>query len=219
DLHNAATAPPTPSAHKSKGRKNPDHIKQRRTTMKAGVNTEASRRSVLKGLGATAAASVFPASRRALAQKKSIRVLVVADPFYYALNGVAGQFREETGIEASIESLSYDALQARLVSSFVRGQPDADVISVDNIWLGQYLETIKKLNGQKLDGKPMAGSVVAGSQPAPIVHMFTQLSASMGTRWFKHFPEAPWDFEPTIASPENIEAIKLFAEIYKNSPP
>ena len=108
--------------------------------MKVGVKSQVSRRSVLKGIGATTAASVFPASRRALAQKKSIRVLVVADPFYYALNGVAGQFREETGIEASIESLSYDALQARLVSSFVSGQPDADVISVDNIWLGQFVD-------------------------------------------------------------------------------
>jgi multiple sugar transport system substrate-binding protein len=263
--------------------------------MKAGVIPRISRRNVLKGIGAATAASVLPAPRRAFAQKKPVRVLVVADPFYYALNGVAGQFREETGIEANIESLSYDALQARLVSSFVSGQPDADVISVDNIWLGQYLEskwikplnslvkadkdidfkdfipgvvysmnlwrgqlgtlpvaaygmgvmyrkdfvdaagvkipsdgswtwqqyleTIKKLHGQKFGGKPMAGSVVAGSQPAPIVHMFTQLSASMGARWFKHFPEAPWDFEPTVASPENIEAIKLFAELYKNSPP
>ena len=102
--------------------------------------------NMLKGVAATTAASVM--SRRALAQKKGIRVLVVADPFYYALNGVAGQFREETGVEVNLESLSYDALQARLVSSFVSGQPDADVISVDNIWLGQYLESkwIKPLN-------------------------------------------------------------------------
>ena len=65
----------------------------------------------------------------------------------------------------------------------------------------------------------MIGTVVAGQQPAPIVHMFTQLAASMGARWFKHFPEAPWDFTPTIDSKENVDAIKLFAELYKNSPP
>jgi multiple sugar transport system substrate-binding protein len=253
-----------------------------------------SRRDVLRGVGTLAAAAAVTPSR-AWAQKKSLRILTVADPFYYALSGVANQFREETGIEANIESLSYDALNARLVSSFVGGKPDADVISVDNIWLGQYLESkwirplnelvkadkyvnikdfipgviyslsawrgqlgtlpiapygmgvmyrkdfidaagvkvpsdgswtwddyfglIQKLNGQNFANQGMAGTVVAGSQPAPIVHMFTQLAASMGARWFKHFPEAPWNFEPTIISPENIEAIKLFRDLYKSSPP
>jgi multiple sugar transport system substrate-binding protein len=254
-----------------------------------------SRRNVLRGAGTLAATTALVAPNKARAQKKSLRILVVADPFYYALSGVAKQFQDETGIEANIESLSYDALNARLVSSFVGGQPDADVISVDNIWLGQYLESkwikplndlvkadkdidvrdfipgviysmnvwrgqlgtlpiapygmgvmyrkdfidsagikiptdgswtwddyfgvIKKLNGQTFTGNKMAGTVVAGSQPAPIVHMFTQLSASMGAHWFKHFPEAPWDFEPAVNSPENIEAIKLFRDLYKNSPP
>ena len=81
--------------------------------MKPGVKSQISRRSMLKGVAATTAASVM--SRRALAQKKGIRVLVVADPFYYALNGVAGQFREETGIEVSLESRGidcWDAVQA-----------------------------------------------------------------------------------------------------------
>ena len=45
-------------------------------------------------------------------------------------------------------ALPMTQLNARLVSSFVSGQPDADVISVDKIWLGQYLESkwIKPLN-------------------------------------------------------------------------
>ena len=263
--------------------------------MKERVTSRISRRSVLKRAGAVAGASVLPTRRLFAADKKSIRVLTVADPFYYALAGVTDQFKQETGIDVSIESLAYDQLNARLVSSFVSGQPDADVISVDNIWLGQYLEskwikplndlvkadkdvdiadfipgvlyslslwrgqlgtlpvapygmgvmyrkdyidaagvkipgdgswtwaeyldTIKKLNGQKFGGAQMIGTVVAGQQPAPIVHMFTQLAASMGARWFKHFPEAPWDFTPTIDSKENVDAIKLFAELYKNSPP
>ncbi|MGH7117422.1 MAG: extracellular solute-binding protein [Acetobacteraceae bacterium] len=254
-----------------------------------------SRRNVLKGTGGLATAAALTAPRRARAQKKSIRVLLVADPFYYALTGVAKQFTEETGIAVNIESLSYDALNARLVTSFLSSRPDADVISVDNIWLGQYLESkwvkpfndlikadkdinikdfipaviysinewrgqigtmpvapygmgvmyrkdyaeaagvkvpddgswtwdqyfdmIKKLNGQTFSGQKMFGTVVAGQQPAPIVHMFTQLAASMGARWFKHFPEAPWDFTPTIDSKENIEAIALFRDLYKNSPP
>jgi multiple sugar transport system substrate-binding protein len=254
-----------------------------------------SRRSILKGAASAAALAGVSTPRFARAQGTPIRVLVVADPFYYALDGISKQFTEETGVPVSIESLSYEALQARLVSSFISGQPDADVISVDNIWLGQYLESkwitpldelakadkdldikdfvpevlhsmntwrgqlgtlpvaaygmgvlyrtdfmesagvqipadgswtwaqyldiVKKVNGQNFDNHPMLGTVVAGQQPAPIVHMFTQLQASMGARWFKSFPEAPWDFEPAINSPQNIEAIKLFQELYKNSPP
>lgn len=252
------------------------------------------RRTVLAGTGALAAAS-FARPRKAAGQAKSVRVLLVGDPFYYALEGLAKQFQEETGIEAKIESLSYDALNARLVSSFVSKQPDADVISIDNIWLGQYLESqwvrplgdfvkadkdidIKdfipsllysistwrgqlgslpvapygqnvlyhkgfadaagitvpddgswtweeylaattKMNGQDFGGAKMAGTVVSGQQPQPIVHMFTQLSASMGASFFKRFPEAPWDFEPAVNSPENVAAIELFHQLYKNSPP
>ena len=268
--------------------------------MKKTIETKASggitRRRVLKGTAAAiGAVSVAGVSRFAIAQKKSIQVLTVADPFFYAMQGVADQFTEETGIEAKIESLSYEALQARLVSSFVSGQPDADVISVDNIWLGQYLESkwikplgelvqgdkevdvkdfvpeilysmnswkgqlgtlpiaaygqgvmyrqdfvekmglkipsdgswtwaeyadaVHKMHGQQFDGLTMAGSVVAGQQPAPIVHMFTQISASMGARWFKSFPEAPWDFEPRVDSPENLAAVEMFLDMYKNSPP
>jgi multiple sugar transport system substrate-binding protein len=268
--------------------------------MKKTIETKASggitRRRVLKGTAAAiGAASVAGVSRFAIAQNKSIQVLTVADPFFYAMQGVADQFTKETGIEAKIESLSYEALQARLVSSFVSGQPDADVISVDNIWLGQYLESkwikplgelvqadkevdvkdfvpeviysmntwkgqlgtlpvaaygqgvmyrqdfvekmglkipsdgswtwtqyadaVHKMQGQKFDGLTMAGSVVAGQQPAPIVHMFTQISASMGARWFKSFPEAPWDFEPRVDSPENLAAVEMFLDMYKNSPP
>lgn len=256
------------------------------------------RRSVLKGSAAAIGAAAIGATvlgKPALAQKKAIQVLTVADPFFYALQGVAGEFTKETGIEAKIESLSYEALQARLVSSFVSGQPDADVISVDNIWLGQYLESkwitplndlvakdkevdvkdfvpeilysmnmwkgqlgtlpiaaygqgvmyrqdfvekmgikipadgswtwaeyadaVHKMHGQQFDGLAMSGSVVAGQQPAPIVHMYSQLGASFGARWFKSFPEAPWDFEPTVASPENLAALNVFLDMYKNSPP
>ncbi len=49
-------------------------------------------------------------------------------------------FEKETGIKVELESLSYDALQARLVSAFVAKTSDADVIAVDQMWLGQYLD-------------------------------------------------------------------------------
>ncbi len=256
-----------------------------------------SRRSVLQAGGALAGAAALGATpRRAFAQAKTLRVLVAGDPFYYALDGLKVQFMQETGIEAQIESISLEALQARLTSSFISNQRDADVISVDQMWLGQYLESkwilpldsyikadsdtdikdyipqvlysmntwrghvgtlpvaaygqcvlyrkdfadasgfkvpedgswswadyvtmIKAMNGKEFEGTKMTGTVIAGQQTAPVVHMFTQLAASMGTRWFKSFPDSnAWDFDPTINSPETLEALKTFVDLYHNSPP
>jgi multiple sugar transport system substrate-binding protein len=255
-----------------------------------------SRRSVLKSGAALAGATAFGlGTGRARAQDKTLRVLLAGDPFYYAIEGLADQFQQASGIKLQIEAISLEALQARLTSSFISNQPDADVISVDQMWLGQYLESkwilplneyikadkdtaiddyvpqalysmntwrgqvgtlpvatygqtvlyrkdyieqsgvkipqdgswswadylgiVEKLNGQEFSGKKMTGTVVAGQQPAPVVHMFTQLAASMGTKWFKNFPTGKWDFEPTIDSPETLEALKTFLALYKNSPP
>jgi multiple sugar transport system substrate-binding protein len=254
------------------------------------------RRSLVQaGLAGTLGASGILPRRARSAAAKSIRVLLVGDPFYYALRELAGQFTDATGITAEIESLSYDALQARLVSSFIAHKPDADVITVDAMWTGQYmdsgwirplddlikgdssiemtdfipeviysinswrghiatlpvaaygqgvmyrkdvfsslglklpepkdftwdsyLELVRSIDGKEVGGTKLAGTVIAGSQPQPIVHMYTQLAASRGTRWFKHFPEAPWDFTPTIDSPENLAALEMFAQLYKLSPP
>src|SRR4030095_9735438 len=251
--------------------------------MKSQSTMTLSRRNLLKGgaaLAGTASLGIMP--RRSAAADKTLRVLLAGDPFYYAIEGLKDQFQQETGITLQIEAISLEALQARLTSSFISNQPDADVISVDQMWLGQYLEskwilplnefikadsdsaiadyipqvlysmntwrgqigtlpvatsghlviyrkdyiekagvtipedgswtwndylaTIGKLNGQDFNGTKMTGTVVAGQQPAPVVHMFTQLSASMGVHWFKSFPTGKWDFEPTIDSPENLEA-------------
>jgi multiple sugar transport system substrate-binding protein len=49
--------------------------------------------------------------------------------------------------------------------------------------------------------------------------MYTQLAASFGTRWFKSFPTPPWDFTPTINSPENVEALAFYKSLYDLSPP
>jgi multiple sugar transport system substrate-binding protein len=225
-------------------------------------------------------------------------VLVVADPFYFSLKEVLGDFTKETGIEVQLESLAYDALQARLVSSFVSKTSDADVITVDQMWSGQYLdngwitplddmiksdkeiklddfipevlyslntwrgkfvtlpvaayaqgtiyrtdvfkelgltppdqiaakdwtwdkylETLKAIQGKEVGGKKLFGTVICGSQPVPIVHMFTQVAASFGGRWFKKFPEAPWDFDPEIASDTMVKAAEFYKELYDLSPP
>ena len=254
------------------------------------------RRSAIK-TGLAAAVAATPLARPALAaSKKTVRVLVVADPFYYSLREVTGQFEAETGITVELENLAYDALQARLVSSSIARKPDADVVTVDQMWTGQYLDNhwikplddmikddkdvdltdyipeilyslntwrghfatlpiaaygqgvmyrkdafsslglsmpdpsaftwdaylglIKKLNGSTVGGKKLFGTVVAGSQPQPIVHMYTQLAASMGVRWFKDFPAAnKWDFSPTINTPANVAALAMYEQLYKLSPP
>ena len=104
-----------------------------------------SRRALLKGVSATAILSgvsaPFLVPRMAGAQDaKSVRVLSVEDPFFFSMKAMIPEFEQETGIKVELESLSYDALQARLVSAFVAKTSDADVIAVDQMWLVQYLD-------------------------------------------------------------------------------
>lgn len=262
-----------------------------------------SRRSLLKGVSATAllagVAAPFAAPGAARAQSAdAVRVLCVEDPFFFSLKAMIPDFEKETGIKVELESLSYDALQARLVSAFVAQTSDADVIAVDQMWLGQYLdngwivslndfiakdadidlgdflpevlyssnmwrgqigtlpvaayaqgvmyrkdmfdefgiaappsetsedwtwtkyvETLKALEGKSFNGAPVFPTVVCGSQPSPIVHMFTQVSASHGAGWFKSFPGAPWDFEPQLTGPAWVKSVEVYRELYRLSPP
>ncbi len=245
---------------------------------------------------------VAPAQNAQLpaAEVTDIRVLVVGDPFQFALEKLTGDFTAESGINVNLESLSYDALNARLAASFVSGSADADVVTVDQMWNSQYfdngwieplddyirrdadtaiddfipeviyslntwrghivtlpiaayaqgtiyrtdvldelgldapptdpaaadgwtwdayMEMVGQIQGKNIGGTDMFGTVVCGAQPVPIVHMYTQLSASYGTRWFQSFPEAPWDFTPTINSPENLAALNAYKALYDMSPP
>jgi len=236
--------------------------------------------------------------KRARAADKSVRVLTVEDPFFFALKEFTQDFQRETGIAVELESLSYDALQARLASSFVGHTSDADVVTVDQMWSGQYLdnnwivplndyikgdktvaiddfipevlyslntwrgkfatlpmaaygqgviyrpdvfqqfgldkpptatdeswtwakylETLGKLDGKEFGGAKLFPTVVCGAQPTPIVHMFTQLTASSGAQWFKSFPKAPWDFEPQVDNDGWMRAVELYTKLYKLSPP
>jgi multiple sugar transport system substrate-binding protein len=83
----------------------------------------------------------------------------------------------------------------------------------------KYLGIVEQLNGTEMDGTTFFGTTLIGAQPVPVVHMYTQLSASYGTRWFTQFPEAPWDFTPTINSPENLAAMEDWKKLYAVSPP
>lgn len=256
-----------------------------------------SRRSFLRtsaGAAALAGTGLGSLAAPALAQDvTSIRVLTVEDPFFFSLKEVLGDFKDKTGVTVELESLSYDAMQARLVSSFVSGTSDADVVTVDQMWTGQYVDNgwittlndfaagdaefdiggfipqvihslntwrgqlatvpiaayaqgvmyrpsvfealgiaapasgwtwdqynqiLEQIHGQTVNGTEMKGTVICGSQPTPIVHMFSQVSASHGVRWFQSFPEAPWDFTPTINSPEMAAAVAQYQKLYSLSP-
>jgi multiple sugar transport system substrate-binding protein len=257
------------------------------TTAAAGTTSAAGTGTTAEGATTTAAA----ATTTVAAGSKTIRVLSVGDPFQFALEKLTDDFTAKTGINVELESLGYDALQARLVASFVANSPDADVLVVDAMWNGQYLdngwlqplndfikndgdfdinsfvpevlhsistwrgqfvtlpiaaygqgvmyrrdvfealgiaappkepsaswtwdtylENLQQINGQNVGGTDMYGTVIVGQQPVPIVHMYTQLAASYGTRWFAQFPESPWDFTPTIGSAENVKAATLYKQ-------
>ncbi|MCX6041493.1 MAG: extracellular solute-binding protein [Caldilinea sp.] len=272
------------------------------------VQSRVSRRQFLKAAAGSAAllglagcvAPVAPAGSSApAAAVDSIRVLVVGDPFQFALEKIVGNFAEQSGVQVNLESLSYDALNARLATSFVSGASDADVVTVDQMWNSQYydnqwivalddyiaadnatnlgdfipevlhslntwrghivtlpiasyaqgvmyrtdvyeslglaappktaaeagdwtwdayLEQIGQLDGQDVNGTTLHGTVICGAQPVPVVHMYSQLGASYGARWFQQFPEAPWDFTPTINSPENIAGLAAYKQLYDRSP-
>jgi multiple sugar transport system substrate-binding protein len=83
----------------------------------------------------------------------------------------------------------------------------------------KYFEILEQINGMEMEGTTFYGTTVIGAQPVPVVHMYTQLAASYGSRWFTQFPAAPWDFTPTINSPENLAAMQDWKRLYGWSPP
>jgi multiple sugar transport system substrate-binding protein len=104
-----------------------------------------SRRTFLKGTTALAASAAVAQELAGPALAASspagtVRVLSVADPFYFALKEVLPDFTKKTGLKVDLQSLGYDAMQARLISSFVSKTSDADVITVDQMWGGQYVD-------------------------------------------------------------------------------
>ena len=101
-----------------------------------------SRRRFLKSSASAAvgASVVGSLAAPALAQTKSVRVLTVGDPFQFSLRDLVPEFEAQTGIKVEFEGLGYDALQARLISAFVSKTSDADVINVDQMWAGQYMD-------------------------------------------------------------------------------
>lgn len=95
----------------------------------------------------------------------------------------------------------------------------ASVADAGNWTWERYFEILEQIHQMEMDGTTFYGTTVIGAQPVPVVHMYTQLAASYGTRWFAQFPEAPWDFTPTINSPQNLAALNDWKRLYSWSPP
>jgi multiple sugar transport system substrate-binding protein len=95
----------------------------------------------------------------------------------------------------------------------------ASVADAANWTWEDYFRILEQINGMDLEGTSMFATTVIGAQPVPAVHMYTQLSASYGTRWFTQFPEAPWVFTPTINSEPNLAALNDWKRLYDLSPP
>ncbi|HDK26833.1 MAG TPA: sugar ABC transporter substrate-binding protein [Candidatus Atribacteria bacterium] len=74
------------------------------------------------------------------AQAVTINVLSVQDPFYFPLEKLVPEFEKETGIKVNLQPLSYDAIHAKLVSSFITGAKGIDCVTSDLMWIPQYAE-------------------------------------------------------------------------------
>ncbi|MBV7327233.1 extracellular solute-binding protein [Chloroflexi bacterium TSY] len=96
--------------------------------------------------------------------------------------------------------------------------PPTDEADAEGWTWAKYMEIAGAINGTTFGDTDMFGTVMVGAQPVPVVHMYSQLAASRGVRWFQSFPEAPWDFTPTINSPENVEALNAYKSLYEMSP-
>jgi multiple sugar transport system substrate-binding protein len=226
---------------------------------------------------------------------QTITVIGVQDPWFFAVEEVLPQFEQETGIQVKLEGLAWDALQARITTSFITKESGIDVVNVDDSRLAQfaenqwiirltdlirrdkaevkmnefvpqaiysgsewrgdiytlpvavysqfvmyrtdlldraglkkpptefadwwtwdaYMDYVKKLDAL---GPDIHGTVIVGAQPVPIVHMYTGLEVSRGVRWFKQFPQSPWDFTPTINTKKSVDTLKFYKELYAHSP-
>jgi multiple sugar transport system substrate-binding protein len=71
---------------------------------------------------------------------QTITVLSVQDPFYWGLEAMVERFEQETGINVNLEPMGYDALMARLTTSFVTQAADMDVVVVDDPRLAQFAD-------------------------------------------------------------------------------
>ncbi|WP_345610081.1 ABC transporter substrate-binding protein [Pseudonocardia adelaidensis] len=98
-------------------------------------------------------------------------------------------------------------------------QPPPSVPDAGWTW-DEYLRCVRAIDGTDVAGTRMHGTVVCGSGPQPVTHMYSQVAASKGARWFRRFPaDTPWDFTPQFAGEQSVASLQFWKDLFACSPP
>ncbi|MEF2071369.1 ABC transporter substrate-binding protein [Consotaella aegiceratis] len=79
-------------------------------------------------------------SGTALAQEKTINVLLFSMPYTQGLQKLAQDFEDETGIKANIDVVGQDVFESRITLSFTGGTGDIDVVHTPVIQVQRWVE-------------------------------------------------------------------------------
>lgn len=83
----------------------------------------------------------------------------------------------------------------------------------------QFRDMAEFFTGDWGDGQEHYGVAFNAKRGASIVHMFFAYANTFGAKWFKSYPEEPWDFTPTIDSSEIIESLEYYVSLREFAPP
>lgn len=71
---------------------------------------------------------------------KTLRVQTIQDPFIDSLKKISPDFTDVTGAEVTVEGFGYDPLHEKQILSCSQSDAGYDVLFVDGIWLGEFVE-------------------------------------------------------------------------------
>jgi multiple sugar transport system substrate-binding protein len=233
----------------------------------------------------------------------TLNVLAIQDPFFDPLKNAIPEFEALTGAKVNLEGVEYNGLRNKIVLDNVGGSGTYDIISLDTMWTGEFVEAgyiiplddyvnrdaaefdpgdipqplweaykwkgktygvplspytklvlyrkdlwedpnnqsrFKAKYGYDLqppktwdqfrdmaefftgdwgNGQQGYGVAFNAKQGASIVHMFYAYADNFGAKWFKSYPQEPWDFTPMINTPEAVEALEFYVGLRKFAPP
>lgn len=97
------------------------------------------RRSVLRAtLASLLLAAAVPALAQADKPYAGQSIAVLFPPWTTLPKDMTDRFTAQTGIAVSLETLGWDDIRTKIVTSMVAGSPPADVTEVDWSWVGQF---------------------------------------------------------------------------------
>ncbi len=94
-------------------------------------------------LGSTAILAVSATLAQAADPKfdgVSLNLASMNDPFATTLVALAPDFEEETGIEVNVDVMSYGEILTKVTADFIGNTTGFDLVTMDNVWSGQYAE-------------------------------------------------------------------------------